>query len=1088
MTKTRKKYILFLGVFMKKIITDACSAVGEIAYKLSEVIPIYPITPSSPMAEYCSVQNSKGKKNIFGEDVKMIEMQSEGGVAGTLHGALLARSYATTFTSSQGLLLMIPNMYKLAGEGLPAVIHVSARAVASHALSIFCDHSDVMAVRGTGFVMLCSSSVQNSHYLALASHTLAMKSSLPVLHFFDGFRTSHEYQKINTLEDDEIKSIIKDYFSDFKASYQDKQYGTAQNPDVFFQNREANQYKYDKVEKDLSEIFIQLNKLTNSHFDFFEYYGDKDAEDIIVAMGSSCETIEEYLNQNKDIKLGLIKVVLYRPFLQEKFLEKLPKSVKTITVLDRTKENGATAPLALDVINAIYKSGRQIKILSGRYGLGGKDFTPASADSIFKNARGKQKDNFTVGIIDDVNNSALSISNYHSHLDDLQIKIFGLGSDGSVSASKSTIKILGDNYNKFVQGYFEYDSKKSGSLTISHLRLSDNPIKSEYLVQEEDVISINNFSFVTRYDCLEGLKDSGTVLINSIFDKDEIGRVLPVKYVSKLKEKNAKLFVINGQKIASDCNLGAKINIIMQAALLKCTKLLSDEEIISDLEKDIKKLFSSKGSDVVEKNIKAMKIALNCLEEVDVASLEGKVYKEQVDYENEFYKQIMKKQKNLEGDKIPVSAFNSDGSTELDTSQYEKRGIAVRLPKWIKENCIQCGQCVLACPHSALKAMLTSGEFEDKDSFVKAIGLNDKLFKILLSPEDCTGCGVCAKTCPAIKKALVMEEAPDLLQEKIEEYEKDKNYRQETQSLFSPLTAKGLQFEKSLFKFSGACAGCGETPYIKILTMLNGSNLMIANATGCSSIYGGTFGSCPYGKDDEGKGVFWANSLFEDNAEFGLGLKLGSQYNLNKDKKIWIIGGDGWAYDIGFGGLDHILASGENINILILDNQTYSNTGGQQSKATPTGASVKFAENGKTLRKKNIGEIALTYKDVFVAQVALGGNINQTIKAIKEAQDYNGVSLVIAYAPCVNQGFDMSNMMEEMKKAVNCGFWPLYQYNPIDKKLTLFSNFNDENYFDFLKGERRFVSTIEKGNQSLLEKQIEYSKENYDFLKKLNDK
>ena len=1074
---------------MKKVITDACSAVGEIAYKLSEVIPIYPITPSSPMAEYCSALNSKNVKNIFGEEVKMVEMQSEGGVAGTLHGALLSHSYSTTFTSSQGLLLMLPNMYKIVGEGLPAVIHVSARALASHALSIFGDHSDVMAVRSAGFVMLSSSNPQECHYLALASHALAMKSRLPVLHFFDGFRTSHEYQKINILQDDEIKFVIKDYYQKFKASYKEMQFGSAQNPDVFFQNREANQYKYDNIEKDLKEIFSDIYKLTGSQFDFFEYVGREDAEHVVVAMGSSCETIEEYIEQNPSKKIGLIKVKLYRPFLQEKFIEKLPKTTKIITVLDRTKENGALPPLALDVMACTQKFRKNIEVLSGRYGLGGKDFTPQCVDSVFMNMEKEKKDNFTVGIIDDKNNSSLPLSSYKSTLNDFQIKIFGLGSDGSVSASKSTIKILGENYNKYVQGYFEYDSKKSGSLTISHLRLSDRPIKSEYLIKEEDVISINNFSFVTRYNCLDGLKENGTVLVNSIFSADEIGRVLPISYVEKLKEKNANLYVINGQKIASECGLGGKINIIMQAGLLLCTNLLNKEEIAKELERDITHMFSSKGEDVVKKNINAMKIALDSLEKVALISLVGKEYKSQTDYDNKFYLNIMKKQKNLQGDQIPVSAFSDDGSCELDTSQYEKRGIALRLPKWIKENCIQCGQCVLACPHSALSSLLIDENIniQDKDSFVKAIGLNGKLFKVLLSPEDCTGCGVCVKTCPAIKKALEINESEELLDSKIKEYNLNKDYSFSKQTLFPKTTAKGLQFERSLFRFSGACAGCGETPYIKILTMLNGSNLMIANATGCSSIYGGTFGSCPYGKDENGNGVFWANSLFEDNAEFGLGLKLGSNYNKNCDKNVWIIGGDGWAYDIGFGGLDHILASGENINILILDNQTYSNTGGQQSKATPTGASVKFAENGKNRRKKNIGEIALTYKDVFVSQVALGYNINQTIKALKDAQDYNGVSLVVAYSPCVNQGFDLSNMMNEMKKAVECGFWPTYQYNPTNKKLSLFSPLNDDNYFAFLKGERRFVSTIEKGYSDLLEKQKEYAVENYNYLKYLTE-
>ncbi len=1075
---------------MKKIITDACSAVGEIAYKLSEVIPIYPITPSSPMTEYCSALNSKGKKNIFGQDVKMIEMQSEGGVAGAMHGALISHTYSTTFTSSQGLLLMLPNMFKMAGEGLPSVIHVSARAVASHALSIFGDHSDVMAVRSAGYVMIASSSPQECHYLALASHTLAMKCGIPVLHFFDGFRTSHEYQKINILEDDEIKSVIKDYFVKFKNSYKERQFGTAQNPDVFFQNREANQAKYNRIENDLGEIFNDINKLTNSNFEFFKYYGRDDAEHIVVAMGSSCQTIEEYIDQNPHKKIGLVQVTLYRPFLQNRFIDALPKSTKIVTVLDRTKENGATSPLALDVMASIVKYKKNIDVLSGRYGLGGKDFTPQCVDSVFANMEKECKDNFTVGIIDDKNYSSLPLSNYKSSLNDFQIKIFGLGSDGSVSASKSTIKILGENYNKFVQGYFEYDSKKSGSLTISHLRLSDKPIKSEYLVSEEDVISINNFSFVTRYNCLDGLKNDGVVLINSIFSSKEIGKVLPLNYVKTLREKNAKLFVINGQKIASECGLGGKINIIMQAGLLKCTGLLSKEDILKDLENDITHLFSSKGENVVKKNIEAMKIALESIEMVDINTLEGKIYKQQADYENEFYKNIMKKQKNLQGNSIPVSAFSEDGSCELDTSQYEKRGIALRLPKWIKENCIQCGQCVLACPHSALSSLLIGEDAQilDKDSFIKAIGLNGKLFKILLSPEDCTGCGVCAKTCPAVKKALQMYESEELLDSKREEYNCDKDYKQEKQSLFSKTTAKGLQFERSLFRFSGACAGCGETPYIKILTMLNGSNMMIANATGCSSIYGGTYGSCPYGKDENGNGILWANSLFEDNAEFGLGIKLGSEYNKNKDKNVWIIGGDGWAYDIGFGGLDHILASGENVNILILDNQTYSNTGGQQSKATPTGASVKFAENGKNVRKKNIGEIALTYKDVFVSQVALGYNINQTIKAIKDAQDYKGVSVIVAYAPCVNQGFDLSDMMNEMKKAVECGFWPTYQYNPTDKKLTILSPLKDDRYFDFLKGERRFVSTIEKGNEDLLVKQKEYAIENYNYLKNIENK
>ena len=1075
---------------MKKKIVDGCQAVGDIAYRLSEVIPIYPITPSSPMAEYCSKENAKGRKNILGEDVKMIEMQSEGGVAGTLHGALLSHALGCTFTSSQGLLLMIPNMYKIAGECLPAVIHVSARAVASHALSIFCDHSDVMAVRQTGFIMLASSSVQEAHYMALAAHALALKCSLPVLHFFDGFRTSHQIQKINFLEDEEVRKVIKNSLAEYKQKYKERQFGTAQNPDVFFQNREASQPLYDAIEKNAEEVFKEIESVCGYRPEIFKYVGRQDAENVIVCMGSSAETIEEYIGQNPDKKIGLIKVCMYRPFLDKSFVNALPKNVKKITVLDRTKENGATAPLALDVTSALFKNGLHgIKVLSGRYGLGGKEFTPACVHAVYANmASEKEQDNFTVGIFDDKSQSNLPLSEYESKNDDFQIKIFGLGSDGSVSASKSTIKILGENYDKYVQGYFEYDSKKSGSLTISHLRLSDHPIQSEYLLQSSDVICINNYSFVNRYDCLQGLKSGGTVIINSFFNKDEIGKVLPQEYVQTLQKKKAKLFVINGQKIAAECRLGAKINIIMQAALLKCTSLLKDDEISKFITADVKKTFSIKGEAVVEKNLKAMAAALEQTEEVCIDGMVGRKIEKRGEVDNEFYQKIMKKQMALEGNTIPVSAFSEDGSVELGTSRFEKRGIALRLPKWIKENCIQCGNCVLTCPHSALQALLVDSDIENADSFAQAYGLKDKLYKILLSPEDCTGCGACAKVCPAIKKALEMVEAQDILDEKIAEYHSDKQAPVAKQTIFPKTMAKGLQFEKSLFEFSGACAGCGETPYIKLLTMLNGSDMMIANTTGCSSIYGGTFGSCPFGKDENGNGVFWANSLFEDNAEFGLGIHLGNQYNnKNKDKKLWIIGGDGWAYDIGFGGLDHILASGENVNILVLDNQTYSNTGGQQSKATPTGASAKFAESGKTLRKKNLGQIAMTYRDVFVAQVALGANINQTIKVMKDAQDYQGVSIVIAYAPCVNQGFDLSDMMAEMRRAVDCGFWPCYVYDPRTRAVTLFSQIKEDQYFDFLKGERRFAITMENNNDELLQQQKNQAVEEYNILKNMTE-
>lgn len=1070
---------------MYKTIIDGNEAAANIAYKLSQFLPIYPITPSSPMAEYCTQNNAKGIKNIFGEEVNITQMQSEAGVAGALHGALLAHSFASTFTSSQGLLLMIPNMYKLSGECLPAVIHVSARSVASSALSIFCDHSDVMATRMCGFLMLASSSVQECHDMALAAHTLAMKNSLPVLHFFDGFRTSHQLQKIDMFEDDEIRFVIKNHFEVFKDNFKIRQFGTAQNPDVFFQNREANQNRYDSVKKNLKEIFIDIEKVSGRHYDFFEYYGAVDAEEIVVAMASASQTLEQYIDENKDKKIGLIKVRLYRPFEIDEFLAKLPKTIKKITVLDRTKENGAIAPLALDVISALSNYDRKIECFYGRYGLGGKDFDLDDANAVYFNMHlNKPKNNFTVGINDDKTHSSIEKRRYEDKSNMLEIKIFGLGSDGSVSASKSTIKILGENYDKNVQGYFEYDSKKSGSLTISHLRLADYPIKKEYLLKSSDIISINNYSFVTRYDCLKGLKNNGIVILNTIFNNKEIGKVLPKEYVEKIKSTSSKLFVINGQKIANQCNLGCKINLIMQAALFKCANLLSEDNIIKEISAYIKDKLATKGQDVLQNNLKSIKLALENIQLVDNSLLVGKIYNKYEISNDKFYQEVMKKINNLEGDEIPVSRFEEDGSAPLATSRYEKRGIASRLPKWIKENCIQCGQCVLACPHSALSTILADKNIEDVDSFAKAIGLGEKLFKISLSPLDCTGCGVCASACPAIKKALVMYNAGDILEDKKQEYKKDVRVKNIKQNLFSPLTAKGLQFNKSLFEFPGACAGCGQTPYLKILTMLNGSNLMIANATGCSSIYSGTYASCPYNVDDKGNGIFWANSLFEDNAEFGLGLYEGIKNNkMCKGKKIWIIGGDGWAYDIGFGGLDHILASGANVNILVLDNQTYSNTGGQQSKASPLGASVKFAENGKTLRKKNLGQIALCYKDVFVAQIALGGNFNQAIKAIKEAQDYNGVSIVIAYSPCVNQGFNLENMIEESKKAVDCGFWPIYSFNPINKKLVLDSPLNEEEYFDFLKGERRFAITEENGRQNLLDEQKRQSIEDYNLLK-----
>ena len=853
---------------MKKQIIDGCEACAQVAYKLSQVIPIYPITPSSPMAEYCSKQSAKGIKNILGQDVKMIEMQSEAGVAGLMHGALAGHSLSSTFSSSQGLLLMIPNMYKMVGECLPAVLHVASRAVATHALSIFCDHSDVMATRMTGFSMIASNSVQEAHHMAIVSHLVALKNSAPVLHFFDGFRTSHEIQKISTFEDDELKALFGNFIESYNKQSKDLQFGTAQNPDTFFQNRVKNALHYKNISDKIEEAFDKINSLAGTNYHSFEYVGHQDAEDIVVAMGSSCQTIEEYLKENQDKKIGLIKVRVYRPFSADKFIKTLPKSVKNITILDRTLEQGSSAPLYLDCSSVIQAGKIKCNLFSGIYGLGGKDFTPSLVHAIYKNMTEGKKTTFTAGITDDEAFSSLETLPYHTNNNNYEIKIFGLGSDGSVSASKSTIKILGEKLDKSVQGYFEYDSKKSGSLTVSHLRISDGVVQSEYLLDKADVISINNFSFVNKYDCLNGLKNKGIVLLNTIFNNDELDKILPSTFVDKLKESHANLYIIDGQKLARANNLGSKINIIMQTALLQLTNFMSDEEIKKELSLNIQKTFAIKGQDVVEKNISAMKDALSSVEEVDVSSLKGVEIKQTRTYDDKFYNEIMKPISQLNGNSIEVSKFSRDGSVPLETSKYEKRNIASRLPNWIKENCVQCGHCVLACPHSALSSLLVESEKGD-ETFANAMGLKDKMFKVLLSPEDCTGCGVCAKTCPAIKKALVMHGAEELLEEKRDSYEKYSKVESTTQNLFSLATAKGLQFNKSLFEFSGACAGCGQTPYIKILTMLNGSNLMIANATGCSSIYGGTFASCPYGKDENG-GIFWANSLFEDNSEFGL--------------------------------------------------------------------------------------------------------------------------------------------------------------------------------------------------------------------------
>ncbi len=1074
---------------MKKVILDGCEAVARIAYKFSEVIPVYPITPSSPMAEYCTKLCAKGEKNLLGQKVETIEMQSEGGVAGAMHGALLAGALSNTFTSSQGLLLMLPNMFKIAGERLPNVIHVASRAVATHALSIFCDHSDVMAVKSTGYTMLASKSVQEAHDFALASHLLALKTRLPILHFMDGFRTSHEMQKIQIFEEAELKKLInlkkyKEILSKTALSSDNPlQFGTAQNPDTFFQCRVKNDEVYKNIPNALQEIFDNICKISGRQYAPYMFYGNPNAKNMIVAMGSVCGTLKEFIEQNNIQDIMLCDVKLFRPFVLD-----IPQSVTKICVLDRSKENGSSSPLALDVIARAQASGRKIEIVQGVFGLGGKEFAPQHAKAVVENLKAKNlKNYFTVGIEDDVNFSSLQLDeNFKTSNNAFSIKTFGLGSDGSVSASKATVRILGDKHDKFVQGYFEYDSRKSGSMTISHIRISDSPIEAEYLVNNSDVIMINNFSFVHRYNCLESLKQNGTVIFNSIFDKDELGKILPISYVKILKEKNAKVFVINAQEIAKEHGLNQKINIIMMTALFKAGNLLPEIDASYEIEEEIKHTFARKGQDTINKNISAMKASINSLQEVNLSSLIGKEYKQEKIGGEKFTKQVQKPIMDLQGNSIPVSAFSDNGSTPTNLTQFEKRGIALNLPKWIKENCIQCGQCVLACPHSALRALLVDNNIENASDFAQAIGVKDALYKIQLSPLDCTGCGVCANTCPAIKKALEMLPAQEILEKEKQNYLCYSALPQIKQEIFKDDYPKGLQFKKPYFEFSGACAGCGETPYIKLASMLFGDRMIIANATGCSSIYGGTYSACPFAKDKNGKGPAWANSLFEDNAEFGLGIKLGAQYNNNSDKNVWIIGGDGWAYDIGFGGLDHVLASGENVNILVLDNQSYSNTGGQASKATPIGANVKLAENSKHTHKKNLGQIAMTYPNVYVAEVALGADMTQCIKAFKEAEAHNGVSLIIAYSPCVNMGFDLADMISEQKLAVECGYWPLYRFN--GENLTLDSSLNEDKYFDFLRKESRYSLTLNSKNANLLEENKQNAIKNYNKLKNLAKK
>lgn len=1156
---------------MKKITTDGNTAAAMASYATNEVAVIYPITPSSPMAEACDEWSSANKPNIFEQKMDVVEMQSEAGAAGALHGSLLAGALTTTFTASQGLLLMIPNMYKIAGELLPCVFNVAARTLATHALSIFGDHSDVMACRQTGFSMIASRNVQECHDLGIISMMTTLNSSLPVLHFFDGFRTSHEINKISVLEDHEIAKLMPmDKIKEFKARALNpntpKQYGTAQNPDVFFQNREASESYFREVPQKFQEACNAFYALTGRYYAPFTYYGAKNAELIVVAMCSSTETLQNVIddfNKKYDTKAGLVIVTLYRPFATKEFVKILPNSTKIITVLDRTKEGGSAGePLYLDVCASLREHFVNVPVLSGRYGLGGKDFTPKCAFAVLQNMLNDRKNHFTVGINDDICHTSLKLTDYTLPTKNTQCLFYGLGSDGTVSANKNSIKIIGDNSDLNAQGYFVYDSKKSGSVTISHLRFGNTPITQPYEIDQADFIACHNARYIGKYDFLPKLKENGTLLLNCVWSLEEIEDKLPANFKQELATKNIKFYIIDAIKIAKELGLRGKINTIMQSAFFKLANIIPYDQAVQAMKAAAKKSYGKAGEAVVEQNYRAIELGGEQLQQVDVpaswANAKDSISTEYSKIKNKFATEIMQPIQRLEGDSIASSKFSVDGHIPTDTARFEKRGVADSIPCWIKENCIQCNMCSFVCPHGAIKPVLIDENTTTKEGFdtIPAMGISGKKFRIQISPLDCTGCGSCMNVCPAKNKALAMSEGEkEILKEK-ENYEFASTIENDAKD-YNKYTIKGSQFAPTLFQFNGACAGCGETPYLKLVSQIYGDKMLIANATGCSSIYSGSFPSCPYTVNSAGHGPAWANSLFEDNAEFGLGMRIALDNTRNKlnsllqklantqtaittsltawqnatdldsskqcsdklcndlqdlllknitteekkliqaileqendlnEKSVWIVGGDGWAYDIGYGGLDHVLASGKNVNILVLDSQVYSNTGGQASKATPAGAIAKFADGGKLTSKKNLGFMALSYPDVYVAQIAMGANMAQALSAIKEAQEYNGVSIIIAYSTCVNHGIDMSQGMLTMREAVQSGYWHLFRYNPTTKKLNLDSGEPTLDYIDFAKKQRRFANLFKKNPESadmLLQKAKQDSLALREKLKKL---
>ncbi|AFV01235.1 Pyruvate-flavodoxin oxidoreductase [Dehalobacter sp. UNSWDHB] len=1163
-------------------------AAAHASYAFSEVATIFPITPSSDMAELVDEWAAYGRKNIFGQPMKVVEMQSEAGAAGAFHGSLQAGALTTTYTASQGLLLMIPNMYKVSGEQLPGVFHVSARALAAHALSIFGDHQDVMSVRMTGFAMLSSGSVQEAMDLAYIAHLSAIKARVPFLHFFDGFRTSHEISKINVPEYEEVGTLLDwEALKQFRDNALNPEHpclrGTAQNPDIYFQAREASNSFYQAVPGIVEEYMQKYKGLTGREYKLFQYYGAPDAERVIIVMGSVGDTISEtidYLAAQGE-KVGVLRVRLFRPFSAEHFIAALPKTVKKIAVLERTKEPGSLGePLYLDVVDVFSKQAEKPVIVGGRYGLGSKDTTPSQILAVYENLKAESpKHGFTIGIIDDVTFTSLEEKQFIDTTPEgtISCQFWGLGADGTVGANKQAIKIIGDFTELYAQAYFAYDSKKSGGTTVSHLRFGKTPIKAPYLVNTANYIACHNQSYVDKYHLLKGLKPGGTFVLNCQWPVEELDEKLPDALKKAIAAKNAKFYIIDAGKIAREIGLGSRINMIMQSAFFKLAKVIPLEDALQYLKDSVVKAYGKKGQEVVDMNNKAIDAGCNALVQVEVpASWAEADANKGIFLGNEkdpaFIKDVARVMAAQEGDKLPVSAFlgREDGTFPLGTSAYEKRGIGTAIPEWIKDNCTQCNQCSYVCPHSAIRPFLMdeqeAAQAPEAFAAVKAAGkdLAGLQYRMQVSPLDCTGCGNCADICPAKEKALVMREVEEMtaVQAPLWEYAVALSGKED--KIANKYSVKNSQFVKPLLEFSGACPGCGETAYVKLLTQLFGDRMMVANATGCTSIWGGSAPSIPYTTNKEGKGPTWANSLFEDNAEYGYGMYLGVQQmrsrlademkqalsldiptemkaafqewteNMNdgdtskaaakkvldafasvdvksnellqkilekKDhlvkKSQWIIGGDGWAYDIGYGGLDHVLASGDDVNILVLDTEVYSNTGGQASKATPRAAIAKFAAAGKKIRKKDLGMMAMSYGYVYVAQVALGSSMTQTLKAIQEAEAYKGPSLVIAYAPCINHGIHsgMATSVTQAKKAVEAGYWHLYRYNPDllekgEKPFTLDSKEPSASFRDFIMSEVRYSSllrTFPDTAEDLFKGAEKFAGERYKSYKRLND-